>query len=470
MFLRPIRCRVFISIALVAALWSGCAPVGNSKLDAVKKAGVLTVLTYTSPTTYYETPEGPAGFEYDLAQSFADHLGVKLKLIVAKRQNEALARLVNGDADVAAAGLSVNAARHTRARFTTPYQKIRQQVIYRLNDKRPENIAALVGREIEVQAGTMLAQRLADLKSEHPALRWIESNDNTVEELLQMVWQGLLDLTVADSHVVTVNRQYFPELQVAFDLAPDALAWALPVSDDLSLYDEAKRFLAVLCARGQLAQLIDRYYGPASRSNFINVTVFQLRAHGRLPQYQNAFEAAASKYGLDWRLLAAISYQESYWDPRAVSPTGVAGFMMLTRDTAADLGVVDRHDPAASADGAARYVRQLINRLPAHIPEPDRTWFALASYNVGFFHVEDARILTQKQKGDPNRWSDVKDRLPLLSDPKWYGQAKYGFCRGLEPVQFVNRVRVYYDVLTRLDDDERAQKTTHALKLKAPAL
>jgi membrane-bound lytic murein transglycosylase F len=219
-----------------------------------------------------------------------------------------------------------------------------------------------------------------------------------------------------------------------------------------------------------LAQLVDRYYGPASRSNFINLTVFRARAHDRLPNYQQLLEDAGAKYELDWRLLAALAYQESYWNPSSVSYTGVQGFMMLTRETAAELGIDDRLDVAASIDGGARYLRELLDRLPPRTGLPDRLWFALAAYNTGLYHLEDARIITQEQGGDPDKWTDVRKRLPLLAEPKWYTRAKYGYARGDEPVRFVSRVRAYYDVLAKIDDEDKARHTTRALKLKAPAI
>lgn len=455
----------------VACLWwlSSCSLFHQNQLESVLKNGELSLLTYVGATTYYETPEGPAGFEYDLAKAFADYLGVELRVVIAPRFADLMPRLANGEGDFAA-GLTVNDARRAQVRFSSPYQEIRQQVVYRLNSPRPANIKDLIGREIEVHAGTSYADRLAELKRTYPQLKWTESHKRHTDHLLEMVWEGLLDLTVADSNVVALNSQYFPELQVAFDLyEPESLAWAFPNTADTSLYDAAMRFLAEQRQSGVLAQLIDRYYGPASRSNFVNLTVYRLRIQNRLPHYQQALQQAAEKYQLDWRLLAATGYQESYWDPTVTSPTGVRGFMMLTKETADELGV-DRLDPVSSIEGGARYLRYLIDRLPQRIEEPDRLWLALAAYNVGFSHLEDARILTQKQGGDPNKWNDIKERLPLLSEPKYYSKAKYGFCRGIEPVRFVNRVRTYYDVLAKIDEDEKSQNLTHALKLKAPAL
>lgn len=458
-------------LVLTLLLIPGCPVRKETQLQAVKRTGEITILTYAGTATYYETPDGAAGFEYDLAKAFAHHLGVRLHVVLAGRFADVLPRLLAGGANFAAASITETDKRRAQVRFTPAYERIRQQVVYRLGSRRPVGIADLVGREIEVQSGTLAAERLQELKQANPTLKWIESDDTGPEEYLQLVWEGLLDLTVANSNVVALDRQYFPELQVAFSIdKPQPVAWAFPRSEDTSLYDAAVKFLKEYHHSGSLAHLTDRYYGPASRSNFINLTVFRARVHNRLPNYQQQLEAAGKKYDIDWRLLAAMAYQESYWNPNSVSYTGVRGFMMLTRTTAAELGVDNRHNVEASIDGGARYLRDLLNRLPSRIKPPDRLWFALAAYNTGLYHLEDARVLTQRQGGDPDKWNEVRKRLPLLADPKWYVHTKYGFARGDEPVRFVSRVRVYYNVLTKIDNEERARHTTLAIKLKAPAI
>lgn len=457
-------------LVLLSTWVLSCSFFEKNKLKAVVASGELVVLTRSSPTTYFETPEGTAGFEHDLVQSFARHLGVNPRFIVAEKFNEIMPRFLKGEADMAAAGITVTEERSKLVRFGPPYQEIRQQVVYRLGTERPANVQELIGRQIEVQSGTSYAERLRELQTEYPDLKWNEVDKNT-EELLETVWEGLLELTIADSNIVAVDRQYFPDLQVAFSMQiPESLAWAFPLGPDQSLNEAAVRFFEKSRASGELAQLIDRYYGPAVKSNFINLSVYRVRIRSLLPQFQLLYEQAGKDYGLDWRLLAALGYQESFWDPKAISPTGVRGLMMLTEDTAASLGIKDRQDPAQSIDGAARYLRGLLERMPPGITGPDRSWMALAAYNVGINHLEDARILTQKQGHDPNKWNDVKNYLPWLADEKWYPKTKYGFARGMEPVRFVNRIRTYYDVLVKLDEEEKAKRKPKALDLKAPAI
>lgn len=464
------RPRPALLIALLIPALLSCSLFEKNRLQSIIAAGELVVLTRASPTTYYETPEGPAGFEHDLVKSFAESLGVNPRFIVAEKFSDIMPRFLRGEADMAAAGITITESRAKLVQFSPPYQEIRQQVIYRLGTTRPTGVQDLVGHQIEVQSGTSYVERLDDLRREFPDLKWKEVDKET-EELLLTVWQGLLEITIADSNIVAISRQYFPDLQVAFSFPnPESLAWAFPPGQDQSVHDAAMKFLAKSRASGELAQLIDRYYGPASRSNFINLSVYKVRLRSVLPQYQLLFEKAGKQFGLDWRLLAAIGYQESFWNPNAVSPTGVRGLMMLTEQTAAHLGVEDRLDVAQSIEGGARYLSNLISRMPPRITEPDRLWMAIASYNIGINHLEDARILTQKQGRDPNKWNDVMNYLPWLADEDWYPKTKFGYARGAEPVLFVNRVRTYYDVLVKIDEEEKARKKPKAFDLKAPAI
>lgn len=458
-------------LVLASLLHSGCAPQPANKLEAVKRAGELVVLTRNSPTTYYEGPDGPTGFEYDLVHAFAKRLGVSLRMKNVGHFADILPAIGRGEADFAAAGITITPARATLVRFSPPYQTIHQQVVCNANKPVPHGVKGLVGRQIEVIAGTSYVDRLEQLKVKYPRLVWKTVSDMETEELLLQVDQGLVDLTIADSNIVALSHPFSPDLRIAFDFSdPQELAWAFPISPDDSLYQEAARFIEDMRGSGELAHLIERHYGAATRFNPINITAFLQKIDTDLRKFRPFFEEAGRRYALDWRLIASLSYQESYWDPSVVSPTGVRGIMMLTEVTAQHLGVSDRLNPRESIRGGAAYLRSLIDRIPSRIPEPDRTWMALAAYNIGFNHLEDARIITQTQGGDPDRWNDLKDRLPLLAKASWYNTTKHGYARGYEPVQFVTRIRTYYEVLKRTDNGGRPRNGTDALRLRAPAL
>lgn len=167
----------------------------------------------------------------------------------------------------------------------------------------------------------------------------------------------------------------------------------------------------------------------------------------RLPQYRRQFEEVAQAYEISWTLLAAQAYQESRWDRHAVSPTGVKGLMMLTRNTASSLGIRNREDPTKSIEGGARYFQSLEKRLPRHIRKADRIWIALAAYNVGMGHVKDAQRLARRMGKNPHSWKDLKTMLPLLAQKPYYETLPYGYARGWEPVRYVKRIRAYHALL-----------------------
>ena len=436
-----------VSIILITVVLNACSPQ-RSILQQVLHNGKLVVLTRTASTTYYVGPQGPSGLEYELAKRFADYLGVDLDIKVKENLNDILDEIQNGDAQLAAAGLTVTEKRQQRVRFTVPYQQIKQQLVYNQHNRRPRSLADLAGGDLEVLANSSHAERLKELSSKVSDLKWTEDKDIGSTELLTLVAEQVVDYTIADSNEVTVNRLYHPSLQVAFDVSKKQnLAWAMPKGKDLSLYTAANDFINELKDSGELNRIIRRHYSHLRNYDYAGTTRFISQVRQRLPRYHSLFEDTAERYDLDWRLLAATAYQESHWNPRAVSPTGVRGIMMLTRATADYLGVLQRTNAEQSIDGGGRYLRKLIDKLPKHIKEPDRTWLALAAYNIGYGHVQDARMITALRGGNPDKWIEVKDNLPLLRKRKWYKQTRYGYARGMEPVRYVENIRSYYSIL-----------------------
>ena len=461
----------FMPLALLSLLLSACTRP-TPLLDLIQEEGELVVLTRNSPTTYYEGPEGFAGLEYELVQLFAEELGVKARFIVPDSFAEILPRISRKEAHLAAAGLTVTRSRESMVRFGSSYQEITQQLIYLRGTRRPRHITDTIGGTLEIVAGSSHEEELIRLKEKYPDLEWEARDDVESEELLYLLSEEVIDYTIADSNEVALNQRYYPRLKVAFDLTkPQRLAWAFPHSWDSSLYDAALAFFRKIRENGTLEQLLERYYGYVERLNFVDKRTFKRHVASRLPPLIPFFKKAAEETGMDWRLLAAIGYQESHWNPRAKSPTGVRGIMMLTQATAKQLGIKSRMDPEQSILGGARYVRMMEKKIPERIEEPDRLWLALAGYNVGFGHLEDARILTQRRGGDPDKWADVKQSLPLLSRKKYYKDLRHGYARGREPVAYVDSIRSYYDILVWLDDEKNKEpETQEPLPLtKAPA-
>ena len=425
-----------------------------SQLEQIKDDGQLIVITRNSPTTYYEGPDGPAGLEYELAKMFADELGVELVLLVPDSLNDLLRQIEAGDAHIAAAGLTITPEREKKFRFGPAYQQISEQLIYNVSNIRPVSLSELDG-SLEVVANSSHAERLKQLKKKYPDLSWKESYEMESEELLQMVSDDIIEYTIADSNEFALNQRFLINLRAAFDInGKQSLAWMMPRAGDNSLYLEVQRFFKKIRDNGELQRLLERAYGHVENFDYVGTKIFMRHIGLRLPRFRDLFEKAGEEHKLDWRLLAAMGYQESHWDPDAISPTGVRGIMMLTLKTARDLKIQDRLDPENSISGGARYFRKTLDRMDKNIPEPDRTWMAMAAYNVGYYHLQDARLLAKKLGRNPNRWIDIKETLPLLAKRKWYKQTRYGFARGWEPVQYVENIRSYYDILKWVDEGD----------------
>lgn len=449
------RTLLIISLALLLGTCSSAPPL----LDQVLDIGELRVVTRNSPTSYTTSPNGPTGPEYDLVQAFADDLGVALVIQSVDSISEILPRILSGEAHMAAAGLSVTNSRREYLHFSHPYESVDVHLIYKLGTGRPRDFDDVVGRSIEVLASTKHVDILESIKEEYPELTWTENADVEAADLLAKVAEGEVDLTVADSPDFNIQRHFYPDLRIALDLEiEDPIAWAFPKDDGDSLLARADEFIIAADRSGTLARVHDRYYGHTKKYDYVGTRNFIRHYQSRLPRYRPMFEAAGAESGIDWRLLAAIGYQESHWRANAVSPTGVRGIMMLTQDTADYLGLEDREDPETSIFGGARYYRLQTDRVADSVDEPDRTWMALAAYNVGFNHLKDARLITQWQGGDPNSWIDVSDALPLLSQKKWFTQVPYGYARGWEPVLYVNNIRAYYNILKWLTEQEETEE------------
>lgn len=417
-------------------------------LNQVINNNELVIVTRNSSTTYYEGPGGYTGFEYDLAKQFADSLGVELKVITTDNLQNIFEMLQKGKAHLAAAGLTITEARKEHVRFAASYMEVTEQLIYNNRSYRPRTIADLDDGILEVIEGSSHVDSLNELKLEHPDLSWSTQSGIESEQLLYLVENQLIDYTVADSNEVQQNQRFLLELRVAFNISePKQLAWAFPKTEDHSLYDRAMSFFWRNLNNGEVTHLVEKHYGHVDKFDYVGNRIYVRHISTRLNKYIDWYKEAAEKYDLDWKLLAAMGYQESHWNPRAVSPTGVRGIMMLTQQTAGQLGIKNRLDPKSSIFGGAKYLDKIRRRFPDEITEPDRTWLAMAAYNVGYYHVTDAQQIAEQLNKDPNKWTDMQHVLPLLARKKWYKKTSRGYARGWEPVKYVTNIRRYYDLL-----------------------
>jgi membrane-bound lytic murein transglycosylase F len=419
----------------------------------VSETGELVVLTHNGPTTYYENAYGePTGFEYDLVTLFAKQAGYKVRFVVENDLDSLYKKLAQHQAHFAAAGLSQTDTLKERMRFGPPYLKVNQEVIYNTDTVKPRNFTDLLGWRVAVVAGSSQAETLLDVRQRVPGLKWTEVKAQWGEALLSQLANQDVDAVIVNSNEFDIAKNLYTNLDVGFALPKaDHLAWAFPKNVDPDLYAKVQAFFKRIQADGTLKNLIDRYYGHADRLENADIAGILDKMQSTLPKYRKYFQEAEAVTGIDWRLIAAIGYQESHWNPLATSPTGVRGLMMMTGDTADRMGVKDRLDPRQSILGGAKYLSLLQDAMPDKVEEPDRTWMALAAYNQGQGHLEDARILAQRRKLNPRVWSEIKKTLPLLAQSAYNSSVKHGYCRGGEAVIFVENIRTYYDILVRYE-------------------
>lgn len=446
----PVMLRSFIAF-LIAAVVAACgASEDHRPLPPVSRSGELVVVTVNGPTTYFENSQGAsAGLAYDLLTLFARENKLDLRLVVVPHLSEVMPALEAGKAHLAAAGLTEFAMAPTPARFGPPIQRVEIVVAYRTDNRKPASLMDLAGKRTEVVSGTGYTRRLRELQETVPGIRWHEASIADDGELLQRLAEGEMDYVVTDSRHLALARNFHPNIAAGLVLGETNVAWAFAKGTEPLLLAKATSFLSRVEQDGLLKLLMDRYFGHVHRLQQTDIVAFLQRLRTVLPQYRALFEEGEALTGIDWRLLAAVGYQESHWDPLATSPTNVRGLMMLTEETADRMNVTDRLDPRQSILAGARYYLALKDALPPRIPEPDRTWLAMAAYNIGLGHLEDGRILAQRMKLNPDSWTDVKRALPLLADSEHYSTLKHGFARGGEAVIMAESVRTYYDIISR---------------------
>lgn len=417
--------------------------------------GELRVGTRNSPSTYYIAPNGEAaGFEHDLVQAFASSRGWSVKWIEKENPDTLFDLLDTRSIHLAAAALPLTAVndRHLLAGpvlFETPVH-----IVVRAGSRAPADAGGLAGMRLALIAGSGHAPILMRLKRKQPALAWTALENVWPEELLAQLQAGAVDAVAISGMDFDPLRTLYPELKVAFDLPEkQKIVWALPPRASQALRIELARFVEAGRKNDTLKRIYERYFGHVRQLDSTDVFGILQRRPQRLPELRRYFQEAQTLTGIDWRLLAAIGYQESQWNAYATSPTGVRGLMMLTGETADRMGITDRLNARQSILGGARYLALLKDALPARITEPDRTWLALAAYNQGQGHMEDARRISQARGGNPDSWADVKEALPYLSRGTYARAMKYGYARGHEALSFAENIRNYYDILLRLEPE-----------------
>ncbi|MCK5837842.1 MAG: membrane-bound lytic murein transglycosylase MltF [Desulfobacula sp.] len=417
-----------------------------SRVERIKKNGVLRLISNNSINTYYYYNGQPTGFEYDLALEFARFLSVDLD-IVAPGWNNMFSYLEQGKGDFIAAGLAITKERLEKVNFSIPYMTIQQHIIHHKLVFGPKNIEDLTFRTLHIRRGTSYHSRLEEIKKTGIDFNYILHDNIPTEELIRMVYDREIKFTVADNNIAYLNQRYYPDIRIGIALQEkESLAWAVNKNDSQML-EQINKFFLYANETGLLKQISDRYYSNIKDTDPYDLKRFHQRIKTRLPRYKKIIIEESIKYGFDWKLVAAVVYQESHFNPNARSFTNVRGLMQVTTATAEEMGIANRLKPSQSIKAGIKYLDKMVKKFDYLKNDYEEILFALASYNIGYGHVLDAIQIAKDMGMDETKWQNLKTTLPLLSKSKYYEKTRYGFARGWEPVQYIGRILTYFDIL-----------------------
>lgn len=431
----------------VIALAGGCgkAPAHRS-LEDILKSGQITVITRNNAHCYYVYREQAMGFEYDMAQAFADFLGVKLNVETAHSWEEMIPSLTEDGGDFIAASMTITPERKKDVIFSDGYREIQQHIIVHRNNGDVNTVEDLSGRTVHVRRGTSYESRLSALQQEGIDLKIKLHEDAPTGELIGRVAANDIEVTVADSNIALLNRRYYPKIRVSAAISEkELLGWAV-ARNAVDLRAQINLFLKVIGNNGQLDEIYKRYYADVETFDYLDLAAFHRRIKSRMPTYRRIIQKAAAKHGFDWRLIVAQIYQESHFNPKAQSTKGAYGLMQLTSRMADSFDVKDIFDPVQNIEAGTRYLKELFDRFDK-ASGSDRLFIAIAAYNIGLGHIWDARDLARERNLDPNRWSSLVETLPLLMYYKYNKNTKHGYARGTEPIKYIKQIVIYYDIL-----------------------
>lgn len=448
-FRNHISQRLLLSaVAFITVASNGCDgfSFGNeTALKSLQAQGSVKVLTVEDPLIYQKSPRSPAyGMDYDLLQAFADYAQIKLEIKTYPDQESLMDALSRGEGHLAAARLKSDWA--YKGFLQGPVYEETHLSLYCKTRHKAQNIQDLKNVPVSISQRDLAKGFLQKLQMFFPESD-IEASPQKPSVLFSKLASSKFGCTIAENlEGERLSRKYLSIEKVTSLTDNYSLSWIL-APDKKDLLTSLRAWFQFASRNEDISRIQGRYLSYITRLPTYDVVSFLSRSKVALPEYKTYFQQAAKKQGFNWKLLAAIAYQESHWNPEATSFTGVRGIMQLTKPTADFLGVEDRLDPEQSIQGGAKYLRYLVNRTPKHLNGKERLVLALASYNIGVAHLLDAHELTRKQGKNPYAWKHLKKVLPLLADPEIASKTKYGQARGHETVDFVDRVLAFYRLL-----------------------
>lgn len=446
----------------------------RNHLNKITRTGKLVALTDFNTHGYFIYRGTPMGFQYELLQSLADYLDVKLEIVVETDLVKALKDIEKHKYDVLAMDLAITAERKKKLLFTDPIYQSKQVLVQRMpNNWRKmrtwdqieselvRDAIQLQGKTIHLKKGSVFVNRLKHINSETGGEMIIIEDDLSIDELIKQVAEGEIEYTICDNHIGAINKKYHRNIDVETTLGSYSqnLAWALPLGSD-SLVAEINNWLKEYKGSKEFYYVYNKYFKNA-RTTQMAKSEYNSYAGNKISPYDDLIKKFSDRIDWDWRLIASLIYQESKFNPKAESWAGAFGLMQMMPTTAEQYGVSDTSSPEQQIKAGIQYL-QLINKqlTPLVKDSLERQKFVLASYNAGLAHVLDAQRLAKKYNKNPEIWDDNVDYYLLnKSDPKYYKDTVvyYGYCRGAEPYKYVNEIYDRYYHYLNLFQDSLAQ-------------
>jgi len=473
---RPIYRPIILFLLIPAALFlASCQRTGESRfqdiedlrpenrithLEEIREEGALKVVTEYNSISYFLYRGQPLGFQFELLQELANHMNLALEVSVSNDLEKNFNDLQEGSVDLIAMNLTVTSSRKQYVDFTRPLLQTRQVLVQRkpehwekMNQGQQDaamirNQLDLEGKVVYVQAASVYEARLRSLSNEIGGGINIREVNLESERLIHRVAMEEIDYTVCDENVGLVNATYYPQLDVGTAISfPQHVAWAVHPGSD-SLRKAIDQWITDFRMTDKYALLYHKYFTNRHSYRSIHSEYYTLES-GKISPFDEVIKKESERIGWDWRLLASVVYQESRFNPEAVSWAGAFGLMQLMPVTAKSYGITVDSPPEEQIRAGASFIKWLDERLDDIITDPEeRIKFILASYNIGLGHIQDARRLAELYDSDPNIWFDSVDKWLLKkSEPEYYTNhvVRYGFARGIETYNFVRDILERYE-------------------------
>ena len=426
-------------------------------LRQIIKKDTITAITQYNSTSYFIFKGKPMGYEYELLELFSKNLNVELNIIITDNLDTAISWLESGKGDIIAKALTITKERNNILNFSD-YHTLTQQVLVQ---RKPENWRKmtldnigkqlvrdpinLINKKVHVKKSSPYFERLNNLSDEIGGdIDIISVSENMVtEDLIKMVADDEIDYTVADKNIALVNKTYYPILDIETEVSfSQRIAWAVRKSSP-KLLKAINKWIQKMRKETDYYVIYNKYFKNKRAAKRRMKSEYFSVSGGKISKFDEIIKKYSANLDWDWRLLASQIYQESRFDPKTKSWAGAKGLMQMMPKTAKQFGITKLFDPEENIKAGTIYLKHISERFE-HIAKPEeKIKFILASYNVGYNHVHDARRLAKKHGGDPNIWDEnVSKYILLLSKPKYYNDevVKFGYCRGTEPHNYVKEI------------------------------